>query len=78
MYTPIRHNIKVQKGLAEEVFSIRQVILKYFVRFWIYGADTILILTIRKGHNSAKMVYGVTVFVFCTLPNHSLHLFQVS
>ena len=36
------------------------------------------ILKISKGNNSAKNAGGVTVFNLCMLPDHALHLLQVS
>ena len=41
-------------------------------------ADTISILKITKGNNSAKNVGRVTVVNLCTLSDHGLHLCQVS
>ena len=40
--------------------------------------DTISILKISKGSNSAKNVGGVTVVNLCTLSDHVLYLCQVS
>ena len=39
--------------------------------------DTISILKITKGNNSAKNVVEVTVVNLCTLSGHSLYLYQV-
>ena len=35
-------------------------------------------LKFSKGHNSVKNVVGVTILIFCTLPNDALYLYQVS
>ena len=50
----------------------------YFQRHQSYRADTISILKITKGNNSAKNVGGVTVVNLCTLSGHALYLCQVS
>ena len=42
-----------------------------------YGADTISILTITKGNNSAKNVGGVTVVNLCMSSGHALYFYQV-
>ena len=42
-----------------------------------YRADTISILKITKGNNSAKNVGGVTVVDLCTLSGHALYFYQV-
>ena len=39
--------------------------------------DTISILKITKGNNSAKNVGGVTVVNLCTLSGHALYFYQV-
>ena len=39
----------------------------------LYRADTISILKITKGNNSAKNVGEVTVLYLCTLPGHALY-----
>ena len=41
-------------------------------------ADTISILKITKGNNSAKKVGGMTVIYLCTSSGHALYLCQVS
>ena len=43
-----------------------------------YRADTISILKISKGNNSAKNVGGVNVVNLCTSSGHALYLCQVS
>ena len=52
------------------------------VRLWntftfFYRADTISILKITKGNNSAKKVGGVTVVDLCTSSSHALYFYQV-
>ena len=42
------------------------------------AADTISILKISKGNNSAKNVGGVTVVNLCMSSDHGLYLYQVS
>ena len=42
-----------------------------------YRADTISILKITKGNNSAKNVGGVTVVDLCTSSGHALYFYQV-
>ena len=55
-----------------------QVLWNYFERYQSYSADTIFILKISKGNNSAKNVGGVNVVNLCTLSGHALYLCQVS
>ena len=43
-----------------------------------YRADTISILKITKGNNSAKNVGGENVVNLCTSSGHALYLCQVS
>ena len=43
-----------------------------------YGADTIFIGKISKGHNTVKNIGGVSVFVLCISSDDGLHLYQVS
>ena len=50
-----------------------QVSQKYLERLKSYGTDTILTLTITKGHNSINIAFLVTVLVFGTLSNHHIH-----
>ena len=54
-----------------------QVSWKYLERYQSYRADTISILKITKGNNSAKNVGGVTVVYLCTSSGHALHFYQV-
>ena len=49
----------------------------YLERYQSYRADTISILKISKGYNSAKNVGGVTVVYLCTLSGHALYFYQV-
>ena len=55
-----------------------QVLWNYLKRYQSYRADTISILKITKGNNSAKNVGGVTVVNLCTSSDHGLYLYQVS
>ena len=43
-----------------------------------YRADTISILKITKGNNSAKNVGGVNIVNLCTSSGHALYLCQLS
>ena len=54
-----------------------QVWRNYLKRYQSYRADTISILKITKGNNSAKNVGGVTVFNLCTSSGHALYFYQV-
>ena len=64
--------------LNDHGLHLNQVSWKYLERFQSYGADTISILIMTKGHNSTNIAHGVTVLVLLTLSNHGLHLYQVS
>ena len=55
-----------------------QVLWNYLKRYQSYTADTISILKITKGNNSAKNVGGVNVFHLCTSSGHALYLCQIS
>ena len=55
-----------------------QVLLNYLERYQSYRADTIFILKISKGNNSAKNVGGVLVVNLCTSSDYGLYLCQVS
>ena len=55
-----------------------QVLWNYIKRYQSYRADTISILKISKGNNSAKNVGGVRVVNLCTSSDHALYLCQVS
>ena len=54
-----------------------QVLWNYLKRYQLYRADTISILKITKGNNSAKNVGGVTVVNLCTSSGHALYFYQV-
>ena len=54
-----------------------QVLQNYLKRYQSYRADTISILKITKGNNSAKNVGGVTVVNLCTSSGHALYFYQV-
>ena len=45
------------------VYICTKFLAKYLVRFKSYGANTISILIITKGHNSKNIARGVTVLV---------------
>ena len=49
----------------------------YLKRYQSYRANTISILKITKGNNSAKNVGGVTVVKLCMLSGHALYFYQV-
>ena len=55
-----------------------QVSWNYLEWYQSYRGDTISILKITKGNNSAKNVGGVTVFNLCTPSGHALYFYQVS
>ena len=55
-----------------------QFLWNYLKRYQSYRADTISILKITKGNNSAKNVGGVNVDHLCTLSGHALYLCQFS
>ena len=40
-----------------------------------YGQTDTMTIIITKGHSSLNIVNGVTIFVFCTMSNHGLHLY---
>ena len=53
------------------------MLLNYLEPYQSYRADTISILKITKGNNSAKNVGGVTVVYLCTSSGHALYFYQV-
>ena len=55
-----------------------QVLWHYLKRYQSYRADTISILKITNGNNSAKNVDGVNVVNLCMMSGHALYLCQVS
>ena len=54
-----------------------QALLNYLKRYQSYRADTISILKITKGYDSAKNVGRMTVVYLCTSSGHALYLCQV-
>ena len=54
-----------------------QVLWNYLKRYQSYRVDTISILKITKGNNSAKKVGGVTVVDLCMSSSHALYFYQV-
>ena len=54
-----------------------QVLRNYLKWYQSYRADTISILKITKGNNSAKNVGGVTVVNLFTSSGHALYFYQV-
>ena len=54
-----------------------QVLWNYLEPYQSYRADTISILKITKGNNSAKNVGEVTVVYLCTSSGHALYFYQV-
>ena len=57
--------------------KIYKISLQYLEGFQSYLADTISIAKLSKEHNFIKNVVEVTVFVFCTLSDKAVHLYQV-
>ena len=55
-----------------------QVSWNYLEQYQSYGADTISILKITKGNNSAKNVGGVNIVNLCMSSGHALYLCQLS
>ena len=53
-----------------------RVLWNYHKRYQSYRADTISILKVSKGTNSAKNVGGVTVVYLCTSSAHALYFYQ--
>ena len=64
--------------MAGHALHLYQVSKNYFKRYQSYRADTISILKITKGNNSAKNVGGTTVFNLCMSSGHAIYLCQVS
>ena len=54
-----------------------QSLWNYLKRYQSYRVDTISILKITKGNNSAKNVGGVTVVNLCTSSGHALYFYHV-
>ena len=63
--------------LSGHALYFYQVLWNYLKRYQSYRADTISILKISKGDNSAKNVGGVTVVELCTSSGHALYFYQV-
>ena len=63
--------------LSGHALYFYQVLWNYLKRYQSYRADTISILKISKGDNSAKNVGGVTVVDLCTSSGHALYFYQV-
>ena len=62
---------------SDHALYFYQVLWNYLKRYRSYRADTISILKITKGNNSAKNVGGVTVVNLCMLSGHALYSYQV-
>ena len=63
--------------LSGHALYFYHVLWNYLKRYQSYRADTISILKISKGNNSAKNVDGVTVLYLCTSSGHVLYFYQV-
>ena len=66
-------NLSTSSGHA---LYFNQVLLNYLEPYQSYRADTISILKITKGNNSAKNVGGVTVVNLCTSSGHALYFYK--
>ena len=64
--------------MAGHALHLYQVSWNYLERYQSYRANTISILKITKGNNSAKNVGGATVINLCMSSVHALYLCQVS
>ena len=62
---------------SDHALYFYQVLRNYLKRYQSYRVDTISILKITKGNNSAKNVGGVTVLYLCTSSGHALYFYQV-
>ena len=62
---------------SDHALYFYQVLWNYLKRYQSYRVDTISILKITKGNNSAKNVGGVTVLYLCTSSGHALYFYQV-
>ena len=60
------------------LYIFYQVKWNYLEQYQSYRADTISILKITKGNNSAKNVGGVNIVNQCTSSSHALYLCQLS
>ena len=63
--------------MSGHALYLYQVSANYSQPYQNYRADTISILKITKGNNSAKNVGGVTVVNLCTSSGHALYFYQV-
>ena len=63
--------------LSGHALYFYQVLWNYLNWYQSYRADTISILKITKGNNSAKNVGGVRVVDLCTSSGHALYFYQV-
>ena len=63
--------------IAGHALYFYQVLWNYLKRYQSYRADTISILKITKGNNSAKNVGGVTLVNLCMSSGHALYFYQV-
>ena len=70
-------NVVNLSTLSGHALYFYQVLLNYLEPYQSYRADTISILKITKGNNSAKNVGGVTVVYLCTSSGHALYFYQV-
>ena len=62
---------------SDHALYFYQSLRNYLKRYQSYRVDTISILKITKGNNSAKNVGGVTVVNLCTSSGHALYFYQV-
>ena len=62
---------------SDHALDFYQVLWNYLKQYQSYRADTISLLKITKGNNSAKNVDGVTVVDLCMLSGHALYFYQV-
>ena len=63
---------------SDHALYFYQALWNYLERYQSYREDTVSILKISKGNNSAKNVGGVTLVNLCTSSDHGLYLYQVS
>ena len=64
--------------LSSHALYLCQVLWNYLKRYQSYKGDTISILKITKGNNSAKNAGGATIVNLCMSSGHALYLCQVS
>ena len=70
----IKINLSTSSGHALYFY---QVLLNYLDPYQSYRVDTISILKITKGNNSAKNVGGINAVNLCTSSGHALYFYQV-